>query len=1066
MDAQHQQLELVLALRAFVDALRAVKSEAQAGAAIADATRALCVRVAGGAAEPADRERLWHDGLVPALRRLSDCVRQLDALDAQRSAGGQRDRPEAPLGLLSLRDYAVLQAALEVLFTWAAHPRVAAGVLLPVARRRPTKTLGIAPFVLLWGSERVLLTPTAGHELLEITRTMLELLFLPQFQPLLLPKYAVELAALLVFGETCGSFAADTQREFQRLRETALRALPLRLSMTSLRAALGQTSAEVALQPFKQRCGQLLSQLLMEPGGVMTTIEMLLSSVDEGNTQARMQVATLICQCPSGVAPAAYARALSRQVTELLSPAYRGSKLLCETAVLLADKVAGQYPTAFASEFVAPLFGPLLLYEDTRAEAALVASEAQVLESVTLATLLLCGPPPSQSLLQALAPVVRPLLHLYGFAAASKSELAPILQVTLVAWIKACHGAAAVLQLAVLPVTPPLPELVLASGGYERDRAAHWRRRREFCAGGSGGVALRMAEPDSEQLVDGDATAPLKALLVPLTELLSSKELESSEVVGELFASLLLTYLAVRRATDAGEKDESDRSPAPSPPAGALSLFEAAKVPTDASGVEMVLSLLLAIIESLGPSVLRSAGAVLSCIGTVLETYNEAKLSVVDAIHDPQRSDGAAISADSDGDSDAQDDGDEMLTICLGVVATILEAGASNRSDAEEAQLRAMLPVLEVLSRHPRPEIAELASDTRVKILVRGGSGGHSPASATDATRRRGGDRSFDDVLSDAQTDLKSTLVPLRARGVVTLTKLVRASQQQRCDPAWTPRVQRLVGLFLAHLDDPESYVFLAAVQGLAALADAHADVAIPLLVAALRDRSEPLARRIKLSEALLFSAKRCGETLPVHAKTFVFAYLDCIRPPAAASARVGASKRFQLIQEIGGEREGEREEGDGRVAAAVGPGSDGSDPLAEATLRASCLSNLAEVCVLLQWGLQPFVADVMTCVFGILQLELDATQRGAAAVRRGAVFVLKYVVQLLGWKVLEVMPEQLRPLYHTLKVAARTDSDAVVVFHATQALEALDHVMRAELFPAREAQDSAFGISSLRIVR
>lgn len=126
---------------------------------------------------------------------------------------------------------------------------------------------------------------------------MLQLLFLPQFQPILLPKYVVELVVLLVYGEMCPLFAAATQSEFQRLRQMVFRALPLRLSMTSLRAALGQTTASsgaVTLKPFKQLCGQLLSQLLMEEGGVMTTIEMLLGSVEEGNTQARVQVATLV----------------------------------------------------------------------------------------------------------------------------------------------------------------------------------------------------------------------------------------------------------------------------------------------------------------------------------------------------------------------------------------------------------------------------------------------------------------------------------------------------------------------------------------------------------------------------------------------------------------------------------------------------------------------------------------------------------------------------------------------------------------------------------------------------
>lgn len=106
--------------------------------------------------------------------------------------------------------------------------------------------------------------------------------------------------------------------------------------------------------------------------------------------------------------------------------------------MLIADKVACQYPEAFESEFVGQLFQPLLLFEDTRRDASLVANEDEVLESVTLATLMLCGPPPSQHLLQALAPVIRPMLHMYSFAVSSKSVLAQILQVTLAGAYTSC----------------------------------------------------------------------------------------------------------------------------------------------------------------------------------------------------------------------------------------------------------------------------------------------------------------------------------------------------------------------------------------------------------------------------------------------------------------------------------------------------------------------------------------------------------------------------------------------------------------------------------------------------
>ncbi|KAG6614637.1 syntaxin-like protein [Phytophthora cinnamomi] len=273
---------------------------------------------------------------------------------------------------------------------------------------------------------------------------------------------------------------------------------------------------------------------------------------------------------------------------------------------------------------------------------------------------------------------------------------------------------------------------------------------------------------------------------------------------------------------------------------------------------------------------------------------------------------------------------------------------------------------------------------------------------------------------------------------------------------------------------------------------DAHPGVAIPALVKALLDSSNSLESRIKLSEALLFSAKRCGDTLPKYGKIFVYAYLDCIRPPPSLRKRVErmkqeVSKRVQLIQEVENPDTKAQE-----TAHSSNEPENEQELLAAATLRSSCLSNLAEICALLQWGLQPFVLDVMTCVFGVLQMELelvvkrrpttaDATesedqqklrqhreeeqQQRVVAVRRGAVFVLRYLVELLGWKMLGLMPDHLSPLYQTLKHVARVDRDRVVVFHANRALGALDEVMRAELFPRVEQQDAAFGISSLRIL-
>ncbi|RLN45153.1 hypothetical protein BBJ29_003334 [Phytophthora kernoviae] len=816
MDAEvKQQQALMRSLHVFVDALRDVKKTEDATTTdrdVVEAVRVLCNPSDDQNAPAGDLQwhnEIWRRGLVPTFQRLCACMTRLDEFEVQskKKMGPktmrQAERPTAPAGLLSLRDYSVLQAAVEMLYCWGVYPRVASGVLLPIDKRRPTKTLEISKDVLMWGDREYNSSDEAVkkeegdtiNELLNITQALLHLLSLPQFQPILLPKYVVELLALLVYGEVAAEASTPVQTEFVRLREMVLRVLPLRMSMSSLRAALGQATP-----------------LLMENGGIVATIEMLLGAVEEGNTQARMQVATLICQCPSGEKSEKYVSALCTQVRDLL----------------------------------------------------------------------------------------------------------------------------------IAAVTP--------------------------------------------------------------------------------------------------EK---------------------------------------------GPSVLRSANAVLQCIGTVLATYTAPITKLVDK----EQQDGGLVRPLEE--AEGEEEGDEILTICLGVVMTILEAGSAHRKESEEQQLRAMLPVLENLSHNPRPEVAELASNARAQILSR-----DAVDRANSAINNERG-QSFEEVLWEAEQDLSSKLVPLRARGVVSLTKLVRRSHSHANDVEWTPRVHALAGVFLVQLHDAESYVFLAAVQGLAALADTHADIAIPALVKALSDSSSTLETRIKLSEALLFSAKRCGETLPKFAKLFVYAYLDCIRPPPSKRKHVEriqaeASRRVQLIQEVRG-----TEELDAHAEAENSEDGHESEEelLAAATLRASCLSNLAEVCALLQWGLQPFLLDVLTCVFGVLQVELELeakhkpylqrasvdakedeqhklkahkeeeNQQRVVAVRRGAVFVLRYLVELLGWKILELMPDQLKPLYHTLKHVVRVDQDRVVVFHANRALTALGDVMRAELFLRVEEQDAALGISSLRII-
>lgn len=56
-----------------------------------------------------------------------------------------------------------------------------------------------------------------------------------------------------------------------------------------------------------------------------------------------------------------------------------------------------------------------------------------------------------------------------------------------------------------------------------------------------------------------------------------------------------------------------------------------------------------------------------------------------------------------------------------------------------------------------------------------------------------------------------------------------------------------------------------------------------------------------------------------------------------------------------------------------------------------SCLSNLAEVCELLHWSLQPFAQDIADLGLGILALETDASEE-STHLRRAAAYLVSHV--------------------------------------------------------------------------
>eukprot|EP01047_Picozoa_sp_COSAG01_P066250 COSAG01_NODE_9107_length_2551_cov_5.829119_1_plen_167_part_00 len=119
----------------------------------------------------------------------------------------------------------------------------------------------------------------------------------------------------------------------------------------------------------------------------------------------------------------------------------------------------------------------------------------------------------------------------------------------------------------------------------------------------------------------------------------------------------------------------------------------------------------------------------------------------------------------------------------------------------------------------------------------------------------------------------------------------------QRREPALLAVLPQLVeGPLTAMLRDDESYVYLAAVNVLATLADVAPQAALPLLTEKLAAAGEGeageggralgLPLRLLLTEALEKAARGCGELLPHYAPHFVRAFLGA-RAPAIAQPSV-----------------------------------------------------------------------------------------------------------------------------------------------------------------------------------
>ncbi|XP_075709442.1 transport and Golgi organization protein 6 homolog [Rhinoderma darwinii] len=346
----------------------------------------------------------------------------------------------------------------------------------------------------------------------------------------------------------------------------------------------------------------------------------------------------------------------------------------------------------------------------------------------------------------------------------------------------------------------------------------------------------------------------------------------------------------------------------------------------------------------------------------------------------------------------------QTLSMAMGLIAAML--GAVELTSTDFVHLKTLIPVLEkVMESHPEPVIQELAHDLRVTIAT------HCAVPLThrthndpdyekkDAKQQRPNRNSDLQNIQEILNSAKDPDVPTRAAALRSLTHLL-----EKMHPQVLERREQVMQLFVDNLEEDDPFVYLSAIQGIAVMSRDIPERILPILLAQYESAVAPKTKapatetRMKVGEALMRCTRTLGDMVLRHKDALIHAFLRGCRDP-------------------------------------------------DSSIRASSLSNLGELCKQLQFSLGPIIHEVTSCLSAVVHTDQEAQ------VRRAAIHVIVLLLRELSERATEVLRDVLLDLYRLLKFVVQCDKDSVSVLHAQLALEELDSIMRAFLFPPQKLE-------------
>ncbi|KAM6495912.1 hypothetical protein JOM56_008618 [Amanita muscaria] len=291
--------------------------------------------------------------------------------------------------------------------------------------------------------------------------------------------------------------------------------------------------------------------------------------------------------------------------------------------------------------------------------------------------------------------------------------------------------------------------------------------------------------------------------------------------------------------------------------------------------------------------------------------------------------------ADSDDEASGPEvisSGDEMIETAINLLLSILEAneGLSART---MPVLNDIYSLLDPFSRDQLANIRAVAREAKMVMTARLAS------TSTDRRLHSSEEESSQEVYQKALKLLQDPILPVRSHGLLLLRQLVTRSKGE-VDSALIPAI---LSIFLQAVQDDESYLFLNAVQGLAAMVDSYGKDVLKALV---RDYTGGLVNstgggdlsqhgldvRIRIGEALGIVIRRMGTALGI--------YSDLLVPPL-----------FQIVR----------------------------SPDVPTVLRTSSLSLLADCVNIYALAILPYVTDLAETMVDFLHIEAVPVTDGSS---------------------------------------------------------------------------------------